>query len=215
MSRKVRQYVYADEHGRPRFRKVRSDPKRMPVETWKPTLNGRGGWVPKLRDDQLEFSERAMYHLQELIWALRANEPVFWCEGEKDADALRGVGAFATSHWQGASDVHPSQARWFAEFGTVSRVYVVVDVDDPGAYCGLLRYKLLRRAGVDPARLRIVAPPRPHNDAAEAVEAGALRADLRALGLRRVTRARLRAASDRYLAAGHARNRSYTRQSAS
>jgi len=209
MSRKVRQYVYADEQGRPRFRKVRSDPKRMPVETWKPTLKGRGGWVPKLRDEQLEFSEKAMYHLQELIWALRANEPVYWCEGEKDADALRGVGTFATSHWQGASDVHPSQARWFAEFGTTSRVYIVVDVDYPGFHCGRLRYDALRRVGVEPSRLRIIKPPRPHNDAAEAIEAG-----LRLRDFRRVSLSRLRAASDRYVAAGRARSRSYTRQSA-
>ncbi|GAA1620891.1 hypothetical protein GCM10009789_87790 [Kribbella sancticallisti] len=210
MSRKMRQYVYTNPKGEPRISKVRYEPKAFRMFSWITSeRKPEGGfWVPKIRDNRLAFSERAMYRLPELLQALRSNRRVAWCEGEKDADALVSVGVAATSHWQGASEVHICQASWFTR-GT-GRIYIVVDVDEAGAYSGCLRYDALCRVGVDRSRLRIVAPPHPHTDAAEAVEAG-----LRLRDFRRVPLSRLRPVAASYLAQRQARRGSSDWQSAS
>lgn len=197
--RKVRAYVYADAKGRPRLRKIRKEPKaqlKKPfcMESW----TGRF-WVPGIRDEQVAFAEEAMYHLEELLWALSQNRPVYWCEGEKDADVIRAVGGgnvAGTTGWQGASKVTADQAAWFRR-GT-GRIYIVVDVDRAGAFSGVTRWDLLLQAGVAKSRLRIVAAPRPHNDVADAHATGALDGRLRACGLRKVDLPRLKAAAASY-----------------
>lgn len=166
--RNVRQYLYTDFAGKPRLRKLRKDPKAFCMESW---VSGEHAfWGNGIRPEQEAFAERAMYHLPELMWALRAGEPVYWCEGEKDTDALRGVGAVATSHWQGALHATREQAKWFLRGDGPIRL--VVDVDDAGAACGVERQKLLLTVGVKRTRIRIIAPPHPHKDAAAAIEAG-------------------------------------------
>lgn len=206
----VATYIYPNPKGTPRLAKKRWDPKEFRMFSWvESQRKPEGGfWVPKIRDNRLEFSERAMYRLPELLKALRSNKPVALAEGEKDADALWSVGEVATSHWQGAFDFHICQAYWFTR-GT-GRIDIAVDVDEAGAYSGCLRYDALRRVGVDRSRLRILAPPRPHTDAAEAVEAG-----LRLRDFRRVPLSRLRPVAASVAAQRHARSRSYMRQSAS
>lgn len=166
--RKVRQYLYTDLAGKPRLRKIRKDPKAFFMDSW--VGGDHEFWAHGIRPDQEAFAEKALYHLPELVWALRAGERVYWCEGEKDADAIRGVGAVATSHWQGALHATREQARWFV--GGDSPIRLVVDVDDAGAACGIERTKLLLNVGVARSRIRIIAPPHPHKDAASAIEAG-------------------------------------------
>jgi hypothetical protein len=168
--RKVREYLYTDHKGRPRLRKLRCEPKAFYMDSWSSTLER---WVPRILDEQLAFADRAMYHLNELLWALSADVPVYWCEGEKDADAIRGVGGVATSHWQGALGATRGQARWFASRGS-GPIRLVVDVDrsGAGAACVLGRKRLLLGEGVKRSRIRIIAPPLPYKDAAEAIEHG-------------------------------------------
>lgn len=166
--RKVREYVYTDLAGKPRLRKLRKEPKAFFMESWVP--GEHAFWARGIRPEQEAYADKAMYHLRELVWALRAGKPVWWCEGEKDADALRGVGVVATSHWQGALHATRAQADWFAT-GTGS-IRLVADVDDAGAACVIHRKRLLLAAGVARSRIRIVKPPHPHKDAAAAIEAG-------------------------------------------
>lgn len=220
---KVRIYLYSDAAGRPRLRKVRKEPKsllRQPfgMDSWKPSATHKDGgyWVPKLRDWQREFSESALYHLQELVWALSQDRPAYIGEGEKDCDILRAIGGSdiaATTAWQGASRFTDEQARWFTT--GKGPVLIVVDVDEAGAYSGCLRYDALRRVGVDRSRLRIVAPPHPHNDVADALAVGALRADLKGFGLRRVFLSQLRPVAASYAVQRHARRGSSDWHSAS
>lgn len=168
--RKVREYTYADHKGKPRLRKVRFEPKAFYMDSWS---SERERWVPRVLDEHEDFADRAMYHLSELLWALSADAPVYWCEGEKDADALRGVGGVATSHWQGALGAARGQARWFATRGQgLIRLVVDVDRSGAGAACVLARKRLLLGEGVARSRIRIVAPPLPYKDAAAAIEAG-------------------------------------------
>jgi hypothetical protein len=191
VGRNVRQYLYTDLAGKPRVRKLRKDPKSFRMESW---VSGEHDfWAKGIRPAREAFAEKAMYHLPELVWAIKAGEPVWWCEGEKDADAIRGVGGVATSHWQGALHATREQARWFLR--GEGPVLVVVDVDDAGAACGIHRQKLLLTVGVARSRIRIVKPPRPHTDAAEAVADG-----VRLSRFRTPSESRLTAAASRYTA---------------
>ena len=191
--RNVRQYLYTDLAGKPRLRKIRKEPKAFFMQSWVP--GEHAFWAKGIRPEQEAFAERAMYHLTELVWALRAGEPVWWCEGEKDADAIRGVGGVATSHWQGAGSATRDQAKWFT--GSTSLIRLVVDVDQSGcgANCAIVRKRLLLSAGVARSRIRIVAPPHPYKDAAAAIEAG-----LPLSKFRKPDEARLTAAANGYVA---------------
>ncbi|UMG92841.1 hypothetical protein [Nocardioides sp. TF02-7] len=57
----------------------------------------------------------------------------------------------------------------------------MVDVDrsGAGAACVIARKRLLLAAGVARSRIQFRKPPRPHKDAAEAIEAGCSLADFR------------------------------------
>src|SRR5215469_5885864 len=48
------------------------------------------------------YADSLLYHVDEIDAALFSHSPlpVFWCEGEKDADAIRAAGGLATSHHQ-------------------------------------------------------------------------------------------------------------------
>ncbi len=87
-------YDYTDDGGTLLFQAVRYDPKgfsqRVPAEapgTWTYALNG---------------TRRVLYHLPEVVAAVEAERPVYLCEGEKDADALRALGLTATCNPMGA-----------------------------------------------------------------------------------------------------------------
>lgn len=192
--RKVRQYIYTDHKGRPRLRKLRMEPKAFFMDSW---CEERGRWVTKIIDSQLHFAEKAMYHLPELLWALNAGEPVWWCEGEKDADAIRGVGGVATSHWQGALHATRDQARWFARGRGPILLVVDVDRSGAGAACVTARKRLLLDVGVERSRISIMAPPHPHKDAAAAIEAGCGLSDFRTPNEERMTKLALTYTTER------------------
>lgn len=164
------EYPYPNAKGAPRIRKLRFDPKAFRMQSWVMCGDGVGRWHNGIKDHRLAWSERAMYNLPAVLKALRAGEPVVLCEGEKDADAVnaahRPLGV-ATSHWQGASDFHPRQAAWFTRGS--GPIFIMADNDEPGAYSAWMRYTALVKAGVDPARLTLVAPPRGHKDAHDAI----------------------------------------------
>ena len=168
--------MYTDHRARPVLRKVRMEPKAFFIESW---CEERGRWVRRLIDAQIHAADRAMYHLPELLWALTADVPVWWCEGEKDADAIRGVGGVATSHWQGAGHATRGQARWFTRGRGPILLVVDVDRSGAGAACALARKRLLLAAGVERSRIRLRKPPHPHKDAAAAIEAGRSLAEFR------------------------------------
>jgi hypothetical protein len=193
MSHKVREYIYTDAKSRPRLRKLRKDPKAFYMDSWvHDPLSGH--WSRGIRDEQQEFAAKAMYRLPELLWALTADAPVYWCEGEKCADAVTAtlnVCGVGTTHWQGATSATPEQAAWFRRGD--GPIYLIADVDDAGAACVLARRQLLLDAGVRHQRLALLAPPHPHKDAAEALQAGVPLSEFR-----KPMRTRLSAAAARY-----------------
>jgi hypothetical protein len=68
------------------------------------------------------------YRLPELI-AAPATEPIWICEGEKDADNVAGLGLIATTNPGGAAKWQPELAQWFKD---KQLVYILEDNDDAG-----------------------------------------------------------------------------------
>jgi hypothetical protein len=107
-------------------------------------------WV----DRKHERADDYLYQLPDLLAALPTADRAHWTEGEKCADAIRAVGAVATSHHGGAGKATRAQARTFKGF--TGTVVLVADRDIPGADCAARRYDLLRKVGIPAKRLRIV-----------------------------------------------------------
>jgi putative DNA primase/helicase len=85
-------YDYRDEVGKLLYQVTRTTPKGF----FQRRPDGKGGFANGLGDVR-----RVLYHLPELLKADR-QQPVFIPEGEKDVDALRGLGLIATCNSGGA-----------------------------------------------------------------------------------------------------------------
>jgi hypothetical protein len=199
MSRIVARYDYTNSKGDPQLQKVRFDPKKFLMLSWKAD---RETWVRGVTDDRYAFWLRALYKLPELVAGLRVDVPVYWCEGEKDADTLLALGLTATTT-PNPSELWDDQARWFTKFRSQSEVMLVLDNDLHGGWWGWERYTCLRRVGVESGRIHVLAPPYGFKDGTDMVEAGRSPSDMR-----RVDVGRLEKAAGAYAAQ---RARSYTR----
>ena len=114
----VATYDYTDEEGDLLYQVVRFEPK-----DFRQRRRVNGGWVWKLGD-----VERVLYHLPEIRTAIKADAEVWVTEGEKDADALRKSGQFATCNAGGAG-------KWRDEYTEAlagASVVIVADRDEPG-----------------------------------------------------------------------------------
>jgi 5S rRNA maturation endonuclease (ribonuclease M5) len=123
----VATYDYVDEHGTLLMQVVRLDPKdfrqRRPV--------AGGGW-----DWRTKGVRRVLYHLPEVLQAVAAGTVltgplVYFTEGEKDADAVRRAGQFATCLPGGANRSTATPERLQALQG-VHHVVVCADADVAG-----------------------------------------------------------------------------------
>ena len=168
-------YVYRDIYGSELFRKIRYKHE--------PCVCGRGksfsyGYYPS--QDKGDGRYRNLVY-QKPLWAdwylyriekwwpdLRRGivPEIYWCEGEKDADAL-GRLAYATTHHQGAGNANAEQCKWLLK---AKRIVIVADLDDAGAYCAASRHDLLVGAGYA-GELAIVRA-RDGNDASDHLAAG-------------------------------------------
>jgi hypothetical protein len=177
-------YEYLDIKGTPRIRKIRFPGKvfRWQSADWQGP-SGRWYWRRGITDKQWEFSITGLYRLPEVVAALRVDVPVWWCEGEKDADSLASLGLTATTQ-PNAGEVWDGSAKWFMGFDSQSDVIIVCDNDPHGGWLGWERYTALLRVGVGENRISVVAPPWPVNDVTDVLEAGLSLDDLRPVGLR-------------------------------
>jgi hypothetical protein len=89
-SRLERVYTYADESGAPLYRIARLNPKAFYAER---ALVETGQWAKGMG----AATRRVIYRLAEVIRAVQRAEVVYIVEGEKDADALAGLGLCATT----------------------------------------------------------------------------------------------------------------------
>jgi hypothetical protein len=98
---------------------TRTDAKNFPTHHW--DMNS-GSW--KLGWPKMVIP----YRLPELI-AAPPTEPIFICEGEKDADNVTRLGLIATTNPGGAAKWQPELARWFKDKQLVD---ILEDNDDAG-----------------------------------------------------------------------------------
>jgi hypothetical protein len=96
-------YVYKDARGLLYMRVTRTSSKTFPTQHWDKN-NGRWvyGWP----------STAIPYRLPELL-AAPVTEPVWFCEGEKDADNVAALGLIATTNPGGAGKWQPELTQWF------------------------------------------------------------------------------------------------------
>ncbi len=109
-------YDFTDEHGVLRYQEVRRPGKKFSLRR----PDGNGGWI-----NNLDGVTRVLYGLPELR---RSAEPIFWVEGPKDVETLRGLGLIATTCAGGVNG-------WCSEFAQEfqDRYLVVLrDNDTPG-----------------------------------------------------------------------------------
>jgi DNA polymerase bacteriophage-type len=111
-------YIYKDAGGCLFMCVIRTSNKSFPTQHWRD-----GRWV-----NGWPTGPVIPYRLPELL-AAPASEPVFICEGEKDADNVAALGLIATTNPGGAGKWRAELAQWFKGR---QLVYVLEDNDDAG-----------------------------------------------------------------------------------
>lgn len=119
----VKEYDYRDETGELLYQVVRYEPKAFAQR--RPPVEPGGAWIYKL-----EGIRRVLYRLDRLMED-EHDRTVWIPEGEKDVEALEGIGLLATCNPQGAGKwSHISEC---ANLHLVGRRCVIIrDPDDPG-----------------------------------------------------------------------------------
>jgi hypothetical protein len=169
MERLVACYPYTDEEGRILYEKLRYEPKTFRLRR----PDGRGGHVWGLDG----VTRRVPFNLPLML--ARPSDPVYLCEGEKDALAAESLGLVGACTVEGAgsgwhSDCYPPH---FAG----RDVAVVPHEDEGGLRHATLLVGALLLGGA--ASVRVVRLPvlQDHGDLADWLEAGGTRAALECL----------------------------------
>jgi KaiC/GvpD/RAD55 family RecA-like ATPase len=113
-------YEYTDEQGQLLFQAVRFPGKKFRQRHIDPET---GDWVWNL-----DGVRRVIYRLPEVLAAVAEGKTVAIVEGEKDADALWGIGIPATCNPMGAGKWRPEYIEWFRG----ASVAIIADRDEPG-----------------------------------------------------------------------------------
>jgi hypothetical protein len=111
------------------FRQVVKKPQSI---NGRSITTARGGW--KWRgangvDKSIKGIERTIYRQPKVHKALKAGEPVYIVEGERDVQTLEGMGLVATCNPGGAGKWRPEFSKVFR--GTRSPVVIIPDMDGP------------------------------------------------------------------------------------
>jgi hypothetical protein len=128
-----RAHIYTDESGTPLYRVCKFGPRRW--ATFRPDASSESGWSPGITGVR-----RVLYRLPDIL-NRPYDDPVWCCEGERDADTAARLGLVATTtagNGWGRTDLSPLRAR---------RCIVVCDQDPAGYQLGRARAAVLRSAG--------------------------------------------------------------------
>lgn len=147
-------YDYHDIDGRTVFRVERK--QRGKDKTFlQHGPDGQGGFA--CRTGCMQGVKRVLYRLPELI-AADPDEPVFYCEGEKDADRLTSLGLVATTHPGGAGKFD-AVADCISQHLHGRRVVVLQDNDEAGAAHAIAGVEAIGRVAKEVARLALPGLP--------------------------------------------------------
>lgn len=162
-------YVYTDGAGTPVFgilRLVKPDGKKDFR-----TLHPNGcGWK-----NGLGGARRVPYHLSILMQADPA-DPVFWVEGEKDADNGASAGLLTTTSPNGVNSFRKLDHASLKVFAG-RRVHVIPDNDEPGRKYAAEVVDALTKAGASASILELPGLP-PKGDLSDWLASGGARAQL-------------------------------------
>lgn len=137
--RPVKVYDYVDEDGTLLYQQ-----RRYASPKWfMPRHEVSGGWLDGLGDRR-----RVPYRLPELIAAIKARQPVWYVEGERDVDTLSALGVVATTTVNGAK----SWKEEYAPFFRGATLNVIADADEPGRALAAKVYATCSAVG---ARVRV------------------------------------------------------------
>lgn len=143
----VKSYDYRDENGELLYQVCRFDPK-----DFRQRVPNGSGWTWGLGE-----TRRVIYNLPDVASSQTA---IYFCEGEKDADLIHGMGLCATTTPMGAG-------KWDDSFTATFKAKTIVilpDNDAPGKkHCQLLCEKL----GPVARAVIIVDVPAPHKDVSD------------------------------------------------
>ncbi len=112
-------YDYRDENGKLLYQVLRFPGKRFRQRR----PDGAGGWIYNLKG-----VKRVLYHLSDVLKAVRNGEMIFIVEGEKDVDNLARLGLIATTAPGGAG-------KWLPDYSETllgATVTIIPDYDEPG-----------------------------------------------------------------------------------
>lgn len=123
-------YDYHDADGRLTSQKLRYEPKDF-RQRWP---DRKGDWIWK-RAECPTPPPNVLYRLPEVQAAIAAQQTIYVCEGEKDADNTRKAGGIATTTIEGAAK-EGQRPKWKPEYtdqlAGASLVVLVPDNDDAG-----------------------------------------------------------------------------------
>lgn len=123
----VATYKYRAEDGQTLFEKSRHEPKAFRVRR----PDGKGGYVNNLKD----VDDSLIYNYPEVVKAIKAEETVWLCEGEKDCNALMAWGLVATCNVWGASQ-DGRKPKWKDANSSwmigAKQCFIIPDNDAPG-----------------------------------------------------------------------------------
>lgn len=134
-------YNYTDEDAKLLYQVVRFEPKSFAQRR----PDGSGGWIWNLKGVR-----RVLYRLHTIVKS-PPDEPIWFVEGEKDADRLAKEGLIATCIMGGSSA--PVLDDYFQQItanGKRQVIYIIADADRPGRrFASDLAFKLAARECAD------------------------------------------------------------------
>lgn len=152
----VTTYPYKDAEGNILFEVVRYEPKSFKQRR----PDGRGGFIWSL-----EGVKPVLYHLPDILIAVRKGDTIYLTEGEKDADNLWKYGLVATTNPMGAM-------KWREEYSKTlegAKIIFTPDTDPKGREHGIM---VIRALDGKAASLKVVDLPETVNDVSEWLEQG-------------------------------------------
>ena len=119
--RLVKTYDYVDANGNLLYQKCRYQPKTFAQRRPDPDKPGEWLW-------SLNGTDRVLYCLPQIIAAIKENQPIFICEGEKAVEAAQSIGLIATCAPDGANKWNPNYSQSLKN----AVCFVFPDNDEPG-----------------------------------------------------------------------------------
>lgn len=136
--------------------------------------NGKGGWDNRTSD--LPEDVRATpYQLPDATEVIQAGKWLLIAEGEKDVEALRGIGIVATCNAGGAGKWTENHTRHLIANGKPACVLIIPDADEPGVNHALKVAASVHEAGVPVRILKPFGDPGSKQDASDAIADGLTR----------------------------------------